>query len=158
MSTEPGCCVGNAPRTWSFCSSLSDNEYACIVAEECTFIEGDPYSPDCTQPTPEPTAPTPEPTSAWPTPSPSDEAGCCYGSTAATNSFCAGMNDNGRACDAAANCEWIVTDDPSECELTTTTAAPAPTYSEEGCCTGYSPRTFSFCSGFDNGAECEMAR
>ena len=131
-----------------------------MEADECSWIEGDPYSPECTPPTPEPTAPTAGPTRAWPTPSPSDESGCCYGSSPSANSYCAGLNENSRACDAAAQCDWIVTDDPSECELTeppAETTTPAPSYSVEGCCTGYSPRTFSFCNGFTNGADCEMA-
>merc|ERR1719447_630891 len=151
---EPGCCAGNSPMTWSFCLTMSENEYACETALECTWIGGDPDSELCIPPTREP---TPSPTSAWPTPSPSDEAGCCYGATPSTNSFCAGLDGNANGCEAAASCEFIVTDDPDTCRLTTTTAPPAPTYDPEGCCTGYSARTFSFCSGYTNGDRCEAA-
>merc|ERR1719295_928264 len=149
----PGCCAGNSPRTWSFCMNI-DEVRNCMEADECSWIEGDPYSPECTPPTPEP---TPSTTPGVPTEPPTDEVGCCYGSTPSTNTFCSAMDDNKRACDANSNCEFIVTDDPSECELTTTTAPPSPTYSVEGCCTGYSARTFSFCNEFESGAECESA-
>ena len=66
------------------------------------------------------------------------------------------MGDDSRAYDAASVCEWIETDDPEECKLTTTTTPPAPTYGE-GCCTGYSMRTLSFCQDFENGDDCERA-
>merc|ERR1711892_536366 len=97
-----------------------------------------------TPPTSEPTPSTTPGVPTVPTEPPTDEAGCCYGSTPSTNSFCLGMDDNSRACDAAANCEWIVTDDPLACVLSSWPTAspvettPAPVYSEYGCCTGYS--------------------
>merc|ERR1719334_505169 len=181
----PGCCAGNSPRTWSFCSNIDDVRN-CMEADECTWYEGDPYSPECTPPTPEPTMPTPAPsgvptleptitrqptleptipeptTSAWPTPSPTEEVGCCYGATPSTNTFCSTMDEDKSLCEQAAVCEWVageyadckLTEPPSPTKQPTT---PSPTYDEKGCCTGYSPRTYSFCQQYETGEECEMA-
>merc|ERR1719385_379265 len=157
----PGCCTGNSPRTWSYCLGIT-MPYQCQTAEECTWYEGDPYDPECTPPTPEP---TPSTTPGEPTQPPTEEKGCCYGSTASSNTYCAAMGDNSKQCDAAPNCEWIVTDDPYDCVLTQPPntvptkqpTTPWPTYTEYGCCTGYSPRTYSFCEKYETGAECEGA-
>merc|ERR1719427_931047 len=112
-----------------------------MEAAECSWIAGaEPDAPECIPPTPEPTSPS-APTTPWPTPTP--EEGCCYGATQSTNSFCAGMDDNQRACEAAASCEWIVTDDPDECRLTTTTTPPAPTNDPEGCQLPTDPPSFT---------------
>merc|ERR1719249_131337 len=157
----PGCCTGNSPRTWSFCMDIT-MPYLCQTADECTWYEGDPYDPECTPPTPEP---TPSTTPGEPTEPPTEEKGCCKGSTASSNTYCAAMGDNSKQCDAAPNCEWIVTDDPYDCVLTQPPntvptkqpTTPWPTYTEYGCCTGYSPRTYSFCEKYETGAECEGA-
>ena len=111
--------------------TLRDNQYGCTAVDECAWIEGD--GEGCNQPTPKPTdvvtgSPMMEPTLP--------AAGWCYGSTSSSNSFCAGIDDDARACDATSVCERIETDDPEENELTTTTTPPAPTYGE-GCCEGF---------------------
>ena len=39
----------------------------------------------------------------------------------------------------------------------TTTAPPAPTHSTEGCCSGYSAQTSSYCNNFEDADQCESA-
>jgi len=66
--------------------------------------------------------------------------GCCYGSTWRSQSTCMEIEDQ-VTCER--NCLWMVTDDPSDCVLTTTAT---PTTTEEmGCCSGSNERMNLMC-------------
>ena len=130
-----------------------------MEADECSWHEDvDSDDPLCTPPTPEP---TPSTTAGHPTPSPTDEEGCCSGHTPQTYTFCNTLASE-QMCSAAGPCDWLVTDNPEDCHAptppptSTTSTTPAPVYGE-GCCTGYSAQTASFCNGFSTGDECSTA-
>ena len=81
--------------------------------------------------------------------------GCCYGDDP-FNASCFSLKEE-RSCDSAANCDWIPTEDVDECLETTTTMPPAPIHSSDGCCSGYSAQTSSYCNNFDAADQCESA-
>ena len=132
---EEGCCAGNSPMTWSYCKNI-DSGYACEVAAECTWIEGDEDAEECNPPTVDPTP--------WTTPAPQySTEGCCAGTEYDPRSwtFCANY-DNGDDCEGAGVCTWNEGAD-TNCELPTeppiTTMPPAPTHVGTGCCYGNDP-------------------
>merc|ERR1719463_134642 len=71
----------------------------------------------------------------WPTTTstPTEPAGCCYGDSYKANDKCMKAL-SAEKCESK-GCSWLITDDPTDCEVTTTTATPtsAPT-DEPGCC------------------------
>ena len=146
-----GCCVGDTPITWQFCHQYGE-PFECGRAIDCDWIIP-PDPSDCIAPSAEPTLePTVEPT----------QPGCCsalqtFGGSKAPYFFCITLNE--MECDyAVESCEWIVTDDISDCgPPTLEPTTPSPTYSEEGCCRGETPQTDTFCSGFETGDFCETA-
>ena len=97
--------------------------------------------------------------------------GCCYGATPQTSTFC-GALDTEDECDTAEVCDWMVTDDPTDCELATevpsggpsvepSTAQPSgvptatPSAWIEGCCSGIDNIDDSWCAQFEDGPSCE---
>merc|ERR1719356_24598 len=145
---EPGCCTGHTPQSWTFCGQIDDKR-SCDVAGQCDWLSSDPYSPECQPPT------------VQPTPVPTEEVGCCAGYSARTASFCDDF-ESAASCERAGVCSWIPTDDPDACNPPTEppsyTEPPAPTYGGKGCCTGNSPRTWSFCGTLsDDEAMCHEA-
>ena len=153
--TEDGCCTGDSPQTWSFCSQY-ESEVDCERTEDCEWINFmDPE--ECVQPTDEPTLePTLQPT----------EPGCCnalqtFGGSKAPYYFCISLLTEFECDRAAESCEWLVTEDPSDClppsNEPTVEPTPGPSYTEEGCCKGNSTQSNTFCSGFAAGESCETA-
>merc|ERR1719295_2202906 len=150
---DKGCCSGTDYdiHSYTFCAKFSNGE-DCEAAPVCDWIAGE-YA-ECEPPTEPPSETEP------PAPTPGPIGGCCYGDDPYA-AFCFSLEDE-RSCSGAPNCDWEETDDYSVCEpptpppTTSTTTTPAPVY-EEGCCTGYSPKTYTFCMKYDTGAECENA-
>ena len=101
-------------------------------------------------------------TTDGPTFEPTEESGCCTGSTLETSPFCVTLMNSEDCLDPELEdvCTWIVTEDPSECELTTTeTPSVEPTATPsawiEGCCSGIDNIDDSWCAQFENGPDCE---
>merc|ERR1711971_476699 len=91
----------------------------------------------------------------WPTTTstPTEPAGCCKGTSFASNAGCNTMLSE-KSC--GRKCEWIVTDDPDDCKMTTTTH-PTTTSTPAGCCHGdlTSYKGNEKCVGIDNQNSCE---
>ena len=148
-SEREGCCIGDTPATWLFCQNYGNQE-DCDARDDCDWVYFmDPQ--ECEQPT------------FTPTSAPTD--GCCYGATPQTSTFC-GTLDTEDECDTVDVCQWMVTADPMDCELTTTTTEspvtgptvePTATPSAwiEGCCSGIDNIDDSWCAQFENGPDCE---
>merc|ERR1719469_555003 len=72
----------------------------------------------------------------WPTTTstPTAPAGCCYGTSYKANDKCLMAMEQSK-CESK-SCLWMVTEDPEDCEMTTTTSTPTTT--DVGCCKGTS--------------------
>jgi len=115
----------------------------CYSDEECRARQVcDMGTYTCVDPTPSPE-----------TPAPTDAPGCCYGDSYKANAKCATASEQDK-CESR-GCAWMVTDDPSDCEMTTT---ETPTTTEEvGCCKGDSHKTNSMCNARDTRAKCDRS-
>ena len=82
--------------------------------------------------------------------------GCCTGNSTEFWPFCSTL-DTETECTDATECEWIITEDPLECEPTTTTTTNEPTFDPtveptfkqgiySGCCLGLTPQNWTYCS------------
>merc|ERR1711972_1057662 len=82
------------------------------------------------------------------------EIGCCYsGDSYKANDKCSRATDRAR-CESM-GCEFLVTDDPKDCELTTTST---PTTTEEqGCCYGEGVKENEMCSNKVGRDQCERS-
>ena len=146
-----GCCMGISPQNWTYCSIILDANECLEEDDVCEWLETeDPM--DCVIPTP----------SGGPTLSPSEESGCCTGSILGTSPFCITLINSEDCLDPELGdvCTWIVTEDPSECDLRTTeTPSGEPTSTPsawiEGCCSGIDNIDDSWCAQFENGPDCE---
>jgi len=91
----------------------------------------------------------------WPTTTetPTEPAGCCYADSYKANDKCARATSKGRCEDMG--CSFLETDDPSDCEMTTT---KTPTTTEEpGCCYGDSARENAMCAQKIGRDQCERS-
>jgi len=90
----------------------------------------------------------------WTTPSPSAPNGCCYGDSYKANDKCAMAVEEGKC--AEKDCSWRITDDPSDCLITTTTTTtPTTTETAEGCCHGDSYKGNDKCTILEDQVGCE---
>merc|ERR1719204_1744282 len=145
-TSTPGCCRGDSYDPDSKCSEPHD-EQQCVL-NGCEWFEtDDPTDCKLTEST------TETPVTESPTPAPTEEPGCCYGDSYAANDKCRMLEDFGR-CETQ-GCNWMLTDDPSDCELTTT---ETPTTTEEpGCCTSDNRAQFDMCFAKATRDLCERA-
>merc|ERR1719443_1018573 len=118
-----------------------NEETICYGDDECRGrMVCDMYSYICVEPTPSPVTTSPP--------------GCCYsGDSYKANDRCAKATDRARCEDMG--CSFLETDDPSDCEMTTT---ETPTTTEEvGCCKGDSLKTNPMCNARTSRAQCERS-
>merc|ERR1719317_1826094 len=110
-----------------------DGEFACAWED---LVDG--Y--DCSQ--------------LWPTTTTTtEEPGCCYGDSYKANSKCLASTDQER-CESR-GCNWMVTDDPDDCLITTTNT---PTTTEEpGCCYGEGVKENEMCATKIGRDQCERS-
>merc|ERR1719242_1402195 len=98
------------------CLEKEDREMCERQATKCVFIPGD--DADCSLPT----------TTLPP-------MGCCYGDSYKANGKCQMAFEQDKCEDKG--CNWLETDDPTDCIITTTTTpTPDTTEEEVGCCKG----------------------
>merc|ERR1719232_1787271 len=82
-----------------------------------------------------------------------EPAGCCYGDSYKANGKCARAATESKCLDMG--CQFMITDDPTDCEMTTTSA---PTTTEEvGCCKGDSMKTNTMCNSRPSRSQCERS-
>jgi len=93
--------------------------------------------------------PTPSPV----TPSPTDAAGCCYGDSYKANGKCL-MAASQSKCEQK-GCAWMETEDPTDCELTTTKTVTTET--AVGCCKGDSAKFNLVCNARDSQQTCDRS-
>merc|ERR1740123_2941097 len=144
---EPGCCYINPDMAYSKkyqetciafgtereCLKLTDGE----GMPRCVFEEMNEYM-DCS--------------ALWPTTtsSPTEPAGCCKGSSYKAQAKCVGNMDR-TSCERK-ECEWLVTDEPNDCVITTTSTTT--TTETPGCCKGDSMAANEKCNAIDSGDKC----
>jgi len=78
--------------------------------------------------------------------------GCCRGSTYKAQSKCIGVSEQSK-CDRSTQCEWILTEDPNDCVITTAT----PT-EESGCCAGETATKAKMCEAKESRDKCERGK
>merc|ERR1712129_645271 len=89
----------------------------------------------------------------WPTTTqtPTEPAGCCYSEDSyKANDKCARATSQSK-CESM-GCSFLVTDDYSDCEMTTTST---PTTTEVGCCYGEGVKENEMCANKVGRAQCE---
>jgi len=148
----------NAEDTSCYTDADCDNNEICADNGMCESEETICYGDDecrgrqvcdmgryiCVDPTPSP---------LWTTPSPTDAPGCCYGDSYKANDKCVKATTRDRCEDMG--CSFLETDDPRDCELTTT---ETPTTTEEpGCCGSDNNRKFEMCNAKETRATCERS-
>merc|ERR1719232_38816 len=149
----PGCCYINPEQPYSrkyqdTCIMFGTKRDCLKLTDEfgvprCVFEEMNEYM-DCE--------------ALWPTttPSPTEPAGCCRGDSYKANAKCMRASERGKCEDKG--CEWLITDDPEDCIITTTTSTtPSPTEPEEGCCKGTTGTEASNekCNAIDKQDKCD---
>merc|ERR1719242_418122 len=147
---EPGCCYGNPDAAYSkrwmtACAAFYTERDCLLLANDdgenrCHWEpKGEEY--DCSQLWPTTTSTTSEP------------AGCCYGDSYKANPKCARAMSSDKCADQG--CNWMETEDPEDCELTTT---KTPTTTEEpGCCYGNGVKENEMCATKDGRDQCERS-
>jgi len=141
-TSEPGCCYGNPEaaysKRWMESCTAFYTERDCLMltdsdgAYRCHWEElGEGY--DCSQ--------------LWPTTTTTTvAAGCCKGSSYKAQDKCMRLEDQ-VGCERK-QCEWVVTDDPNDCVITTTSTTS--TSAIIGCCyNGESEKKNEKCRQFD---------
>jgi len=132
---EPGCCSSENPKKFALCNEQVNREY-CERMKECVFVSG--VDAVC----------EPQETTA--------EVGCCRGSSYKAQAKCFGIADR-TGCERK-QCEWVETDDESDCELTTTKTPTTTTTTEEpGCCAGDSAKSNPKCNAKPSQDKCERS-
>jgi len=93
----------------------------------------------------------------WPTTTTTTVApGCCRGSSYKAQAKCLGIEDQ-VGCERK-DCEWLETDEPDDCVLTTESPTTTTTTTEEpGCCKGDSAKTNPMCNAREGRERCEKS-
>jgi len=141
-----GCYADSDCERSQFCNDhglCENNDVICYGDDECRGHQiCDMISYVCIDPTPTPT-----------TPSPTDAAGCCYGDSYKANDKCSKAMAEDKCEDKG--CHWMVTEDPTDCEMTTTSTSS--TTEEVGCCKGDSAKSNAMCNAREGRARCEKS-
>merc|ERR1719347_2022097 len=147
---EPGCCYVNPAGAYS--KPWQDTCTGYFTERECLFNTDDSGVTRCVF---EPMNEYMDCEALWPTTTetPTEPAGCCYGDDYKQNDRCAAATSQSR-CEEM-GCRFLVTDDPSDCEMTTTESAT--TTEEVGCCKGDSLKTNPMCNARTSRAQCERS-
>jgi len=120
--------------------------------EECLMLTNDDGEPRCYF---EPLGEYEDCETVWPTTTTTtEEIGCCYsGDSYKANDKCGKATDRARCEDMG--CSFLVTDDPKDCEMTTTST---PTTTEElGCCYGEGVKENEMCGNKVGRDQCERS-
>jgi len=151
-TTEPGCCYGNPDAAYS--KKWMESCVAFYTERDCLLLTngdgdyrcaweslGEGY--DCAQ--------------LWPTTTTTSEApGCCRGSSYKAQSKCLGLTDQ-VGCERK-ECEWVETDDATDCVLTTETPTTSTTTTEApGCCKADSAKRQDMCDLKETSSKCERS-
>jgi len=147
-TAEPGCCLGNpnaaySKRWMTACAGF-------FSERDCELLSDSDGEPRCVW---EPLQGAYDCSQLWPTTTTTtEEVGCCYSSDSyKANGKCARATDRAR-CESM-GCAFLVTDDTSDCEMTTT-ETPTTTIAP-GCCRGLSFRAQDKCFGVEDQTLCE---
>merc|ERR1719347_2285207 len=147
---EPGCCYVNPAGAYS--KRWQDTCTGYFTERECLFNTDDSGETRCVF---EPMNEYMDCEALWPTTTetPTEPAGCCYGDSYKANSKCARATSQSKCEDMG--CSFLITDDPSDCEMTTTST---PTTTEEpGCCKADSKKREDMCLARDTREKCEKS-
>jgi len=136
---EPGCCFGNPSAAYS--KRWMDACTAYYTERECLMLSDDGGVARCAW---QPMGEYEDCTQVWPTTTstPTEEAGCCQGDSYKGNAKCVGIADQS-GCERK-SCSWLVTEEPEDCVMTTSSPTPKPT-AEPGCCFGDSYKANGKC-------------
>merc|ERR1719230_2523641 len=147
---EPGCCYGNPDIAYS--KRWMESCKAFGFESECLMLKNDDGEPRCTF---EPMGEYEDCETAWPTTTTTtEEVGCCYsGDSYKANDKCSRATDRDR-CESM-GCSFLVTEDPKDCEMTTT-ETPTTT-EEEGCCYGEGAKENEMCGNKVGRDQCERS-
>merc|ERR1719461_672875 len=127
--SEPGCCYGNPDIAYSKRWMEECKKFG--TEEECLMLTNDDGEPRCFF---EPLGEYEDCETVWPTTTTTTIApGCCKGSSYKQNDKCRGFDNDQAQCERK-GCEFIETDDFSDCDITTT-ETPTTTVTP-GCCKG----------------------
>merc|ERR1719319_788414 len=150
-TVESGCCYGNPDAAYS--KKWMETCTGYFTERDCTKMADGDGALRCAW---EPLGEYMDCAMLWPTTTTTtEEAGCCRGFSYKAQSKCVGLTDF-TGCDRK-GCEWVQTDDPSECILTTTTTTSTTTTMEPGCCAGDSVKTTERCNKMEGREKCERS-
>merc|ERR1719283_431432 len=146
--SEPGCCYGNPDAAYS--KRWMDQCKTFGNEAECTMLLNGDGVPRCVF---EPLGEYEDCETVWPTTTetPTEPAGCCYGDSYKANDKCRKMDDDRARCEKQ-GCTFLVTDNPGDCDVTTTetpTTTPIP-----GCCKGTSRTSNDACNAIEDMDQC----
>jgi len=136
-TTTPGCCDSDVSKMKFDKCNAKEDQAGCEKISDCFWNSGH----DATCEPPVFTTVTPPTTTSTP-------AGCCRGSSYKAQDKCYGLEDQ-LGCERK-DCEWVVTDDDSECDITTTTSSV-----ELGCCAGTTAKNSDMCNEKTDRDSCE---
>merc|ERR1740123_567772 len=136
---DPGCCYGNPDIAYS--KRWMDSCKTFGTEAECTMLTNDDGEPRCVF---EPLGEYMDCETVWPTTTTTTETpGCCYGDSYKAQDKCLGLDAD--MC-ARKGCNFLETDDPNDCVLTTETPTTTKTVTEEpGCCKADSVKREDMC-------------
>merc|ERR1719334_1270606 len=143
---EPGCCTVGDTRPMAYEKGWDERCKTYFNEKECTKpTTADGYNRCLWTPTRDGY----DCSLLWPT-TEEPESGCCKADSAKAQSRC--ESESKEKCDRMSSCHWVVTDDPSECDVT-----DAP--EEPGCCVISDPsnpysRWWDACPSFWSESEC----
>merc|ERR1719319_386334 len=145
---DPGCCYGNPDIAYS--KRWMEQCKTFGFESECVMLENDDGVPRCVF---EPLGEYEDCETVWPTTTSttSAPAGCCYGDSYKANDKCLRATSRDKCEDMG--CSFLETEDPSDCEMTTT-KSPTTT-SEVGCCYGEGVKENEMCCNKDGRDQCE---
>merc|ERR1712087_134247 len=152
--SEPGCCYGNPDIAYS--KRWMDQCKKFGTEEECLMLTNDDGEPRCYF---EPLGEYEDCETVWPTTTetPTEPAGCCYGDSYKSNDKCRKMDGDRTRCEKQ-GCSFLVTDDPDDCDVTTTSTETPPTTTEElGCCYGEGVKENEMCGNKVGRDQCERS-
>jgi len=155
-SAEPGCCYGNPEAAYS--ARWMTACIAFFTEKECLMLTDDGGAFRCFW---EPLGAYEDCEQVWPTTTatPTEPAGCCYGDSYKANDKCLKALSQDK-CESK-GCAWKETDDPEDCEMSTTetptTESPPTTTAEVGCCRGETVKSNIACNEKTEKSQCERS-
>merc|ERR1719249_305627 len=145
--SEPGCCYGNPDIAYSKRWMESCKEFG--TEQECLMLTNGDGEPRCTF---EPLGEYEDCETVWPTTTTTTQAvGCCYGDSYKANDKCRAMDDDQARCEKQ-GCTFLVTDNPEDCDVTTTDTPT--TTATPGCCKGDSLKSQDKCNTIEDKDKC----